>query len=699
MGATVCQQCGRLLTDVSPAAPLGGRTEIIPPVARTTVALRPRLVAPHDLDLGAVRGNATVRGKIRVANNGGALLTGTVRIAPSAPWLHVVGTGEVFCAAGAVETVEVQAQIADMKPGTYSGAVMLATDGGQAVVRVTIAVEWESFAPAIVAGVITAILVLGIVGLVYASNGGPLPLLGTSKTSTPTSTVTAPPTHRPTRTSTSSPTQTASATPTPRDTPTATIDAGGSATAEAEQARIAERLVASARATATALAGSLDATATALAINQSPETARLRQVIEAAVNDFLVQRSRAVLSGDGSRLARTTTGQELIDLQKLLHDLKVDKEHMQVVPIEAPVWDSIVLTGANLDQAEATLTKHEDELAIRTDSGLPDDQDPRYSGQRHTLRNQRYAVTYHLVLQQGIWLIDRATVHDTPGSIPTPDQNTLPPELPAPTATVEATSTPRETDTPAADTATPSANTATPSTDTPTPSSGVDTPPTGVPTLSTQTATVELSATPAGGALSIEDVVRQSLPSVLRVTGNIANNQQSTGTGFVIATGGNFAYVVTNDHVVNGATDVSLSNRANAALPALSIQEDTADDLALVEVAQPAQPLPALMWGDSRAVQLGENVVAIGYALGLQGDPSITSGVVSALQRNVAAPWPYLQHTAPINHGSSGGPLLDLSGKVVGINTLLDENAQSVYFAIPASPAKKKVAELIGTMP
>ena len=320
-------------------------------------------------------------------------------------------------------------------------------------------------------------------------------------------------------------------------------------------------------------------------------------------------------------MARTTTGQELVDLQKLLHDLNVDKEHMQVVPIEAPVRDSIVLTGANLDQADATLTKHEDELAIRINSGLPDDQDPHYSGQRHTLRNQRYGVDYHLVLQQGMWLIDRATVHDTPGSIPTPDQNSLPPELPVPTATVEVAATSRETDTPSVGTATPSANMATPSTGTPTPISGLNTPPAGMPALSTMTATVELSATAAAGPLSIEEVVRQSLPSVLRVTGNIANNQQSTGTGFVIATVGDFVYVVTNDHVVNGASDVSLSNRTNAALPALSIQEDTTDDLAVIKVAQPAQPLPALMWGDSRAVQLGENVVAIGYALGLQGDP------------------------------------------------------------------------------
>src|ERR1019366_7236044 len=115
--------------------------------------------------------------------------------------------------------------------------------------------------------------------------------------------------------------------------------------------------------------------------------------------------------------------------------------------------------------------------------------------------------------------------------------------------------------------------------------------------------------------------------------------------------------------------------------------------------AQPAQPLPALTWGDSDTAQLGENVIAIGFALGLKGEPTVSSGIISALHRDVAVRWPYLQHTAPINHGNSGGPLLDQMGRVIGINTLLDENAQSVYFAIPAAPAKQKAADFIGAMP
>jgi serine protease Do len=182
------------------------------------------------------------------------------------------------------------------------------------------------------------------------------------------------------------------------------------------------------------------------------------------------------------------------------------------------------------------------------------------------------------------------------------------------------------------------------------------------------------------------------------VTGDLPAGQQSTGTGFVVQVSGDFAYVVTNDHVVNGASNITLSTQSSGPLPAISVQEDTADDLAVIKIAQPAQPLPALAWGDSDSAGLGETVVAIGYALGLKGEPTVTQGIVSALHRDVGQRWLYLQHTAAINHGNSGGPLLDLQGKVIGINTLLDENAQSVYFAIPANKAQQQVSDLIGAM-
>ncbi|MDB5074729.1 MAG: protease Do [Chloroflexi bacterium] len=592
-------------------------------------------MAPHDLDLGTVRGGGKVRGKLRVANNGGALLTGTVSVGPNAPWIHVLGTGEVFCAAGAVESVDIQAELSDMHAGTYTGEVHLDTDGGRATVRVSVTIERESVAPAIIAAIVTAIIVLALAALVYATNGGKMPLVATAPTATPTVTMTPVPSNTPLPTSTAAPTAT-------------TVNVAATATAEAHQALVAQQLVAHARDTATAFAANSNATATVLAANQAPGATTQRLAIQAAVNNFLLVRTRALATGDASKLPLVATGPVLTNLNQQLADLAREGDHTKIVSLEEPVWDSIVLIGG--DRADATLTKHEDELAIRNSTGLPDDADPSYKGPKHTARNQRFGVTYHVRNVNGTWLIEGATVFEYPKPMPTPDSNLLPPPGQGPVG-AEGTVTP-------------------------------------VPTVA-----------PSSNELTIEQVVKQSLPGVLRITGSIANNQQSTGTGFVIQTSGNFAYVITNDHVVNGATNITLSTQTSGPLPAVSVQEDTADDLAVIKIAQPAAPLPALKWGDSENAQLGENVVAIGFALGLKGEPTISNGILSALHRDVGQRWLYLQHTAPINHGNSGGPLLDLQGNVIGINTLLDENAQSVYFAIPAARAKQKVADLIGAMP
>jgi hypothetical protein len=615
------------------ANPPGGRTQIIRPAGG--INSRPHLVAPHDLDLGTVRGHGTIRGRLKVANNGSALLTGTVRVAAGAPWLHVLGTGEVFCAAGAVESVDLQAQLDELQPGTHAGSVQIDSDGGRATVRVSVTVERESIAPAVTAAIVTAVIVLALAALVFVTNGGKVPFQAAASTATPTVTMTATPS------STLSPTTTPSVTPT-------TINVGATATAEAIQAHLAQQIVAHARATATALAASLASTATVLAVNQAPGATDQRLAIQAAVNNFLLVRTHALSTGDASQLLTVSTGQELSSLTSQLADLSHEGDHTQIVSIDQPVWDSIVLNSQ--DSADATLTKHEDELAIRASTGLPDDADQSYKGPKHTQRNQRFGVTYHVVNVNGSWLVDSATSIAYPKALPTPNSDLLPPPGQGPVG-AEGTATPFPT----------------------------------VP--------------PPSNGLTIEQVVTQTLPSVLRITGSLVNNQQTTGTGFVIQTSGNFAYVVTNDHVVNGATDLVLSTQTSGPMHAVSVQEDTADDLAVIKIAQPAEPLPTLTWGNSDGAQLGENVVAIGFALGFKGEPTVSSGIVSALHRDVGQRWLYLQHTAPINHGNSGGPLLDLQGKVIGINTLLDENAQSVYFAIPATRAKQKVNDLIGAMP
>jgi hypothetical protein len=616
------------------------------------------LVAPRELDLGTLRHGDAARGKLRIANNGTALLTGTARVASDSPWLRLLGSGAVYCAAGAVESLDVQVDTQDLPRGRQQGTVLLETDGGQASVQVTVSVLAESRVPFLAAALIMAAAVLGIAGLVYSTNGGKLPFVAqVVATSTPTVTLTA----IPTATATSAPSATATSAPVATDTPQATdtpmnavatatsVDAGATATAAATQA---QGLVASAGATATALAANAAATSTAVTsamANQAPGAMQERQTIQTAVNQFLVLRTNALRTVDMSQLPTVASGQELQQLQQQIDGLRQRDSYTQIRSIEAPVWDSIKLDPAGAGTADATLTKHEDEIIVRNATDLADDRDPSYHGKVGTLRNQRFAVTYHLKPVNGTWLVDSATVTEYPTPLPMPQPDLLPPPGGAPVTTGGSTATP-------------------------------------VPTV------------PPSGGMTIEDVVKGALPSVLRVTGNIANNQQSTGTGFVIESTPSFAYVVTNDHVVNGATDVTLSTQDGTQLPAIAVQEDSADDLAVIKIAQPATPFSALSWGDSESAQLGEQVVAIGFALGLQGEPTVSNGIISALHRDVGQRWTYLQHTAPINHGNSGGPLLDMNGTVIGINTLLDENAQSVYFAIPASSAKGKVASLIAAM-
>jgi hypothetical protein len=603
-------------------------------------------VAPKDLDLGQLRAGQAIRGKLKIANNGGGLLTGSVRAGNDAPWLRIAGGGVVYCPAGGVESLDVHVSTVDLRPGKYRGSVQIESDGGKATVQVSFTVFRESLVPAVSAAVITAIAILMIAGVAFAANGGKLPFAAP----VPTPTATPPPTAVPTQTPL--PTQTPRPTMTRTPAPTATtVNYAATATAGAASALQAEQLLSNAHGTATALAASLNATATvvsAAAANQAPGAMDERIAIQAAVNTFLLAREHALATGDGSQLASVATGTQLAILRQQLATLAAEGDHTRIHTIDPPVWDSISLQGPG--SADATLTKHEDVLAIRIGTGLPDDTDPSYKGTVHSLRNQRYGVTYKIVKVNGNWLVTSYSVYGAGVPQPQPQPDLLPPPSQG-AVTVAGTVTP-------------------------------------VPTIA-----------PTSGGLTIEQVVNQALPAVLRVTGSLAGNQTSTGTGFVIQTAGNFAYVVTNDHVVNGATDITLSNQTSGSLPALSVQEDTADDLAVIKIAQPSPPLPALTWGNSDNVQLGENVVAIGFALGLKGEPTVSSGIVSALHRDVGQRWLYLQHTAPINHGNSGGPLLDLNGSVVGVNTLLDENAQSVYFAIPSSNAKQKVADLIGAMP
>ena len=165
------------------------------------------------------------------------------------------------------------------------------------------------------------------------------------------------------------------------------------------------------------------------------------------------------------------------------------------------------------------------------------------------------------------------------------------------------------------------------------------------------------------------------------------------GTGFVIESDG---LIVTNAHVVDGAETVKVTLEDGRKFDATVIGTDPSTDLALVRIAG-VSDLPTVSFGDSDALQVGEDVVAIGNPFGLGN--SVTSGIISALGRDIqSGPYDnFIQTDAAINKGNSGGPLFSTDGKVVGINTaILSPSGGSVGigFAIPANLAQQVVADL-----
>jgi serine protease Do len=168
---------------------------------------------------------------------------------------------------------------------------------------------------------------------------------------------------------------------------------------------------------------------------------------------------------------------------------------------------------------------------------------------------------------------------------------------------------------------------------------------------------------------------------------------QALGSGFVIDAEG---HIVTNNHVVQGATAVRITLDDGRELPARVVGRDPRTDLALLKVEAGA-PLPFLALGDSDRARPGDWVVALGNPFGLGG--TVTAGVVSARSRDIGA-GPYddfIQLDAPINRGNSGGPLFSTAGEVIGVNTaIFSPNGGSIGigFAIPSNMVKTVVAQL-----
>jgi S1-C subfamily serine protease len=204
----------------------------------------------------------------------------------------------------------------------------------------------------------------------------------------------------------------------------------------------------------------------------------------------------------------------------------------------------------------------------------------------------------------------------------------------------------------------------------------------------------------------IVSVVNKVAPAVVNVTTAVPNpaaflggeeTGKGVGTGFIVRSDG---IIVTNFHVVEGALNikVTLPPPDNRSFTARVIGADGDRDLAILKVN--GTGLPTIPLGDAKNAELGERVIALGYALALPGGPTVTSGIISALARTVQAIDPQadggartyqdaLQTDAAINPGNSGGPLVDLAGTVVGINTAGNQQAENVGFAIAINDSVK----------
>ncbi len=214
-------------------------------------------------------------------------------------------------------------------------------------------------------------------------------------------------------------------------------------------------------------------------------------------------------------------------------------------------------------------------------------------------------------------------------------------------------------------------------------------------------AEVQVNGSPAHtGTTAAVDVSRQLAPAVGTI---IATLQGSTGlgSGFVMAKDPAVSYLVTNNHVVSGATALHVVMPDGKEFTAKLVGTDALDDIAVVSV--PSTSLPQATFGTSAKLSVGESVIAIGSPLGDQG--SVTVGVISALHRTIQASGEIgsssetledvLQTDASINPGNSGGPLADSSGDVVGVNVATAGNASNIGYSIPADLARYVAETLI----
>jgi putative serine protease PepD len=214
-------------------------------------------------------------------------------------------------------------------------------------------------------------------------------------------------------------------------------------------------------------------------------------------------------------------------------------------------------------------------------------------------------------------------------------------------------------------------------------------------TIVRQVAVSDAQPASSSGNLSVQSIYQLANKGVVEIAAG-----QGQGSGFVYDGHG---HIVTNQHVVEGATSVSVKFWNGKTYDARVVGTDASTDLAVLKVNAPASELFPLSLGDSSKLAVGDAVVAIGSPFGLEG--TVTSGIVSALHREMTSPNHFaidnsIQTDAAINHGNSGGPLLNAQGKVVGVNSQIESNSggnEGVGFAIPSNTVSSIAAQLISS--
>ena len=233
---------------------------------------------------------------------------------------------------------------------------------------------------------------------------------------------------------------------------------------------------------------------------------------------------------------------------------------------------------------------------------------------------------------------------------------------------------------------------------------------TGIPTT---------SQTPASGkALTAEQIYRRDAPGVVQITATSVSQSstdpfnllpttpqtsQSLGSGFVIDKAG---HIVTNYHVIQGAKKVQVSFSGQDEITATVVGKDPSTDVAILKIDAHARALTPLELGNSDAVVVGDSVDAIGNPFGFTR--TLTTGVVSAVQRQIEAPNSLpidhaIQTDAAINHGNSGGPLIDAQGRVIGVTSQIStgstgqQGSVGIGFAIPINTVRSVAAQIISS--